>query len=194
MIQFCSIRGLSMVWLALSFAGSHAAALPENDDVVGQTSIVRTVVVSCFPLDAGMRGNEAAIAESAGRGFALFNGKAACARCHTGGDFTDNRFREVGTCSIDIGRRALEPDNAFAHYAFKPPTLHARRAPYTHDGSFATLNAVMAQDLKGGIAKSSRSKLLKPINLDEQKVADAIEFQKSLTGSKQVIVLPALPN
>jgi cytochrome c peroxidase len=154
------------------------------------------VVASYSPFDAWIDGNETAISESAKRGFSLFNGKAACARCHTGWNFTDNRFHDIGTTSTDIGRGALEPDNVFAQYAFKTPTLRdtAQRAPYMHDGSFATLNDVLAHYLKGGIDRPSRSKLLKRINLSNQEVADVIEFLKSLTGSKQVVVLPVLPN
>lgn len=156
----------------------------------------RTVVASYSPFDAWIDGNETAISQSAKRGFSLFNGKAACARCHTGWNFTDNRFHDIGTTSTDIGRGALEPDNVFAQYAFKTPTLRdtAQRAPYMHDGSFATLNDVLAHYLKGGIDRPSRSKLLKRINLNNQEVADVIEFLKSLTGSKQVVVLPVLPN
>jgi cytochrome c peroxidase len=98
--------------------------------------------------------------------------------------------------STDIGRGTLEPDNVFAQYAFKTPTLRdtAQRAPYMHDGSFATLNDVLAHYLKRGIDRPSRSKLLKRINLNNQEVADVVEFLKSLTGSKQVVVLPVLPN
>jgi cytochrome c peroxidase len=63
-----------------------------------------------------------------------------------------------------------------------------------HDGSLANLNEVVAHYLKVGIDRPSRSKLLKRINLSEQEVADVIEFLKSLTGSKQVVVLPVLPD
>jgi len=66
-----------MVWLASSFARSHAAAPGDNDDAVRQTYIERTVVASYFAFDAGIDGNEAAIAESARRGLAPANGKAA---------------------------------------------------------------------------------------------------------------------
>jgi cytochrome c peroxidase len=101
----------------------------------------RTAVASYAPFDAWIDGNETAISEGAKRGFSLFNGKAGCDRCHTGWNFTDNRFHDIGTTSTDIGRGALEPDNVLAQYAFKTPTLRdtAQRAPYMHDGSFATL-------------------------------------------------------
>jgi len=63
-----------------------------------------------------------------------------------------------------------------------------------HDGSLATLNEVMAHYLKGGIDRPSRFKLLKRINLNEQEVAAALEFLKSLTASQQVVILPVSPN
>ena len=49
MIQFRSLRGLSMVWLALSLAGPHSAALAESDDVVKQT--YKRPAEIPFPLD-----------------------------------------------------------------------------------------------------------------------------------------------
>ena len=150
----------------------------------------RPGMASYSPFDAWIDGNETAISQSARRGFSLFNGKAACARCHTDWNFTDNRFHDIGTTSTDIGRGALEP--VFARYAFKTP-ITARRTPNLH-GSFATLNDVLAPYLKGGIDRPSRSKLLKRINLNNQEVADVIEFLKSLTGSRQVVALPARPN
>ena len=73
-------------------------------DTIGaaMATFERTVVASYAPFDAWVDGNETGISESAVRGFALFNGKAGCARCHTGWNFTDNRFHDIGTASTDI--------------------------------------------------------------------------------------------
>jgi cytochrome c peroxidase len=156
----------------------------------------RTVVASYAPFDAWVDGDEAAISESAKRGFALFTGKAQCERCHTGWNFTDNKFHDIGTTATDKGRGKFEPNNPLAQYAFKTPTLRdtAQRAPYMHDGEFPTLEAVMAHYIVGGIERPSRSPLMRPVEIDEREVADIIEFLKALTGSKQVVSLPVLPN
>jgi cytochrome c peroxidase len=46
--------------------------------------------------DAWLDGDDAALADAELRGAALFIGKADCASCHTGPNFTDNEFHNVG--------------------------------------------------------------------------------------------------
>jgi cytochrome c peroxidase len=70
-------------------------------------------------------------------GLVLFIGKARCARCHNGPNFTDNKFQNIGTGSEeDPGRYSvthLEQDRG----AFKSPGLRnvALHAPYMHDAA-----------------------------------------------------------
>jgi cytochrome c peroxidase len=156
----------------------------------------RTVVSSYAPFDAWVDGDEKAISDSARRGFVLFNGKARCAGCHSGWNFTDNKFHDIGTTVTDVGRGKYEPNNPHAQYAFKTPTLRdtAQRAPYMHAGQQDTLQDVMAHYVVGGIDRPSRSPLLQPVPLNKQEIDDVVEFLKSLTGSKQVVTLPVLPN
>jgi cytochrome c peroxidase len=156
----------------------------------------RTVVASYAPFDAWIDGDENAISASAKRGFELFVGKGKCSNCHTGWNFSDNKFHDIGTTATDIGRAKIEPNNPLAMYAFKTPSLRdtAQRAPYMHDGEFATLEAVMRHYQTGGIDRPSRSPLMKPLELSDSEIQDVIEFMKSLTGSKQVVTLPILPN
>ena len=81
-------------------------------------------------------------------------------------------------------------------HAFKTPTLRdtAQRAPYMHSGEWATLEEVMRHYVVGGIPRPSRSPLLTPLELSDAEIADVIAFMRSLTGSKQVVTLPILPN
>jgi cytochrome c peroxidase len=156
----------------------------------------RTVVASYAPFDAWIDGDESAISENAKRGFKLFAGKANCAACHSGWNFTDNKFHDIGTTETDIGRAKIDAKDSRAMYAFKTPSLRdtAQRAPYMHNGEFATLEAVMVHYVSGGIDRPSRSLHMKPVDLSEGEIADVIAFMKSLTGSKQVVTLPILPN
>ena len=41
------------------------------------------------------------------RGFALFNGKARCSACHSGWNFTDDSFHDIGLPDADIGRAGV---------------------------------------------------------------------------------------
>lgn len=156
----------------------------------------RTVVASYAPFDAWIDGDERAISAQAQRGFILFTGKGRCADCHSGWNFTDNKFHDIGTTTTDIGRGKYDPGNPKAQYAFKTPTLRdtAQRAPYMHAGQHATLEDVMTHYVVGGIDRPSRSPLMQPVALSKDEIADVIAFLKSLTGSKQVVAMPVLPN
>jgi cytochrome c peroxidase len=79
----------------------------------------RTVVSERAPFDAWVEGNEKAISEDAKRGFALFNGKAQCAACHEGWNFTNEGFQDIGLPSADVGRGEYLPAVIKMQHAFK---------------------------------------------------------------------------
>ncbi|MEW5887514.1 MAG: cytochrome c peroxidase [Pseudomonadota bacterium] len=58
----------------------------------------RTIVTDprLVPFDRHLAGDAAALSESARRGFALFQGKAGCIRCHYGALATDQDFHALG--------------------------------------------------------------------------------------------------
>lgn len=156
----------------------------------------RSIISTKAPFDHWISGKEDAISAAAKRGFDLFNGKANCASCHGGWAFTDGSFHDVGTATgKDIGRGALFPTSTKLRYAFKTPTLRdvARRAPYMHDGSVATLNDVIDLYDKGGIDRPSRAEDIRPLHLTKAEKADLIAFLNSLTGAPQEVEVPVLP-
>jgi cytochrome c peroxidase len=156
----------------------------------------RTLVSSTAPFDRWIEGEESAIDDAAKRGFDLFNGKAGCAECHQGWNFTDGSFHDIGTASgDDIGRARLFPSSVKLRYAFKVPTLRdvARRAPYMHDGSEPTLEAVIDLYDRGGIDRPSRSELIKPLGLTAQEKNDLVAFLETLTEEPEPFVSPTLP-
>jgi cytochrome c peroxidase len=81
----------------------------------------RTVVSGRAPFDAWIEGNEKAIPESAKRGFVLFNTKAQCNKCHSGWNFTDDSFHDIGLKSADLGRGKFLEEIPKARHAFKTP-------------------------------------------------------------------------
>lgn len=145
----------------------------------------RLIVAGKAPFDRWIAGDEAAITDTAKRGFDLFNGKAGCAGCHSGWTFTDNSFHDIGTASgSDIGRGRLMPTSVALRHAFKTPTLREvdRRAPYMHDGSVATLEAVIDLYDRGGIERPSRARQIKPLHLTAEEKADLLAFLSTLTA------------
>jgi cytochrome c peroxidase len=156
----------------------------------------RSIVAGSAPFDRWVEGDQAAISPAAQRGFALFNGKAGCAGCHTGWNFTDNQFHDIGIPTKDIGRAAFEPDDPLAQYAFKTPGLRnlTYRAPFGHAGQFADLDAIVTFYEGGGVARPSKSPLMKPLSLSAAEHADLVAFLRSLTAEQTQTALPNLPN
>nr|WP_158807346.1 cytochrome c peroxidase [Beijerinckia sp. L45] len=149
----------------------------------------RSIVSGVAPFDRWVEGDEAAIDEPAKRGFALFNGRANCSQCHSGWAFTDGSFHDIGVASgEEIGRGRYFPSSVKLKYAFKTPTLRdvSRRGPYMHDGSLATLQAVVDLYNKGGIDRPSRSELIKPLGLTETEKADLIAFLGTLSDEGEL--------
>ncbi len=156
----------------------------------------RTVVAGTAPFDRWIEGDDTALSSAAQRGFTLFNGKAGCAACHSGWNFTDNKFHDIGLPTDDIGRGKFEPDNVLAQHAFKTPGLRnlIYRAPFGHHGQSPDLESIVAFYVSGGTDRPSKSPLIRPLAMDESESRDLVEFLKSLTAEKTETALPNLPN
>lgn len=161
-------------------------------------SFERTIVSTESPFDRWRKGDDTAVSESVKRGFEVFQGKANCAACHQGFNFTDNGFHNIGVKSL----AAAEAAGRYAHLplpsqkgAFKTPTLRdvALTAPYMRNGIYRTLDEVIDHYDRGGDAKDHLSPEVRPLNLNAQEKRDLVEFMKSLTGTPRPIELPQLP-
>ncbi|MDH5229984.1 MAG: c-type cytochrome [Gammaproteobacteria bacterium] len=156
----------------------------------------RTITSTDSKFDRWISGKEKSLSKAASRGFKLFEGKAACVSCHSGFNFTDNRFHNLGLKGTeDLGRMAVS-QNEKDKGAFKTPTLRdvELTAPYMHNGMYATLEDVVEHYDRGGDAKENLSPLMQPLNLTKREKADLVAFMKSLTGKAQKVSLPQLPN
>jgi cytochrome c peroxidase len=143
----------------------------------------RTVISGNAPFDKYKAGDKSALSEAAERGRKLFFGKANCAACHSGSNFEDNSYHNIG-----VGMDAKEPDKGRVTVsklagdtgAFKTPTLREihRTAPYMHDGSLKTLEEVVDHYAKGGIANEWLDEEIFPLRLSDQDKADLVTFMK----------------
>ncbi|MDE2118069.1 MAG: c-type cytochrome [Betaproteobacteria bacterium] len=117
----------------------------------------RTVVSGNAKYDVFKAGNQQALNQAEKRGLALFEGKARCSQCHSGPNFTDEKYHNIGVgwdaTLVDLGRYKVT-HNEQDIGAFKTPTLReiAGTAPYMHNGAFATLEETVAFYNMGGIA------------------------------------------
>jgi cytochrome c peroxidase len=156
----------------------------------------RTIVSPPAPFDRWVAGDEQAVSAAAKRGFAIFNGKGRCAECHSGWNFTDGAFYDIGDAKDDdIGRGRIFPTSQKLQHAFKTPSLRdvAHRAPYMHDGSVATLADVIDLYDRGGVDRPSRSELIGPLHLSAEEKADLIAFLHTLTSDPAPFAVPELP-
>lgn len=174
-----------------------------NEPIAGETvgkaiaTFERTVVSGIAPFDEWVMGDDSAINESAKRGFDLFNTKALCGKCHSGWNFTDNSFHDLGFDTDDRGRGKLLPQIEAAQFAFKTSTLRniAQRAPYFHDGSVRSLEEVIVHYDKGPWRnRPSLAEEMRKLDLTPREKRDLVEFMKTLTGADEPISLPVLPN
>jgi len=142
--------------------------------------------------DRWTSGDERALSDREIAGFRLFNGKAGCAKCHSGFAFTDYAFHDIGLPGDDRGRGAVLRLPA-ADHAFKTPSLReiTRSAPYMHDGSLATIADVLRHYRGGIVERPTLSKdLTRHLELSDGEREDVIAFLGTLT-SEQDPVPPA---
>jgi cytochrome c peroxidase len=174
-----------------AYQARHRAVFGRDLDVDGVAkaiaAYVRTIVSGNAPYDRFKAGDRAAMSPSAQRGLVLFEGKAACVRCHAGFNFTDEGYRNIGVgmdrATPDLGRFTVTKSEADKG-AFKTPTLRdvATRPFYMHDGGLATLSDVMAFYDKGGVPNPWLSSDIRPLGLTAQERVDLVELMKALTG------------
>jgi cytochrome c peroxidase len=151
-------------------------------------SYVRSLVSPPTRFDAWVKGEGGALSDAETRGFRLFVGKAACVLCHVGWRFTDDRFHDIGLRSKDAGRGGVKGGTPGLR-AFKTPGLRelTRTAPYMHDGSLATLGAVVRHYNGGFVARPSlATQLNRGLSLSGRERADLLAFLRTLSSPQDV--------
>lgn len=127
---------------------------------------------------------DAAISNSAKRGWKLFSGKLNCVQCHPAPFFTDYKVHNNGRTMLstpDLGRFRINNDSTEIGF-FKTPSLRnsSITAPYMHDGSVETLEEVIDYYAKGGKKGVNQEQKIVPFSISVQEKKDLINFLKSL--------------
>lgn len=165
-------------------------------------SFERTVVSNDSPFDRWVKGRADAMTPDQVKGFALFIDpkKGNCSACHSGPNFTDNGFHNLGLASYarekpDMGRFAHKPLPSLRG-AFKTPTVReaANTAPYFHDGSAATLRDVVKHYVGGGSVKTDLSPNMRPLDLSEKEIDQLVSFMQAVSTPPRPFELPVLPD
>ncbi len=152
----------------------------------------RTLLSGNSRVDRFRSGDQSALVAEEQKGLELFNGKALCITCHSGANFADNRFHNIGVgtqkpeAEVDAGRMKVTNDPK-DWAAFKTPTVRdiARTAPYMHDGSEKTLESVVEYYDRGGFPNKNRDPLMRPLGLSAEEKRALVAFLKALDGEIQ---------
>jgi cytochrome c peroxidase len=152
---------------------------------------LRTIRSMDSPYDRFIDGAADAMTADQQQGLQLFRVKARCIFCHAEPLFTDEQFQNTGvawqaesTTYKDDGRFMVS-NQPRDRGKFKTPTLReiARTAPYMHDGSLATLEAVVDFYDQGGRPNQNLFPLLRPIGLTPVEKQQLIKFLEALSGT-----------
>lgn len=155
-------------------------------------SFEKTLETSESDYDAYVKGNKSNFSESALRGKEIFIGKGKCFDCHSGVDFTNDEFRNIGLFNNqnlnDKGRFDITKNDKDLG-AFKVVGLRnvAATAPYMHNGMFKTLNEVVAyynEPNKVVPNSVNRDTSVQNLKLSKEEEYDLVEFMKSLTDKR----------
>jgi cytochrome c peroxidase len=181
------------------------AAFPDESAPVALTNVMkaiasfeRTLISGDAPVDRARRGEPEAMSASARRGEALFQSeRLGCASCHGGLGYSSAFFLPPGASVLDgfrhNGLKAAYPANNAGLAALNPlpenngrfrvPSLRnvALTAPYMHDGSLPTLEAVVAHYARGGAGHPYQDPRVKGFTLTETEAADMVAFLHALT-------------
>ena len=145
----------------------------------------RTLIAGDSPVDRFREGDFSALTAPQRNGMWLFESRAGCWRCHSGPNFTDDRFHNTGVAWAseprDLGRFLVTGEEA-DRGAFKTPGLRSvsRTAPYMHDGSMATLADVVRFYNEGGIKNAHLDEVIKPLNLTDEEQRFLVAFLEAL--------------
>lgn len=160
-----------------------------NEKITTQTlakalaAFERTIVSGESRFDKYIAGDKTQLTHEEIKGFSIFLNKANCIVCHSGFNFSDQSFNNVGIDNSDIGRAKIKK-RALWRGAFKTPTLRniSNSAPYFHDGSVETLKDAVSFCAKGDRDKNTRvSSTLIDKHLSENDINKIVKFLNTLS-------------
>jgi cytochrome c peroxidase len=161
----------------------------------------RTRMSGNSPYDRWRFGREAnAVPAAAKIGHDLFFDKARCSQCHSGSNFTDGGFYNLGVgwsaelkMFTDEGRFVVTR-NPRDRGAFKVPGLRevAKHPPYMHDGSLRTLREVVEMYNRGGTKNPWLSARIVPLKMSDREIDALVEFLHTLSGEGYQDIQPAV--
>ena len=150
-------------------------------------SFQRVLVIGDSPIDRFQAGEYKAITTKQRQGLWIFESRGGCWKCHSGGNYSDEKFHNTGVSFKQSERDAGRYDHTKDENdigKFKTPTLRgvAQTAPFMHDGSVKTLKEVVEFYNLGGSPKDPRlDSKIKPLGLTENEIDALVAFLEALS-------------
>ena len=177
-------------------------------------SFERTIISGRSRFDRFVAGDVTALAASEQRGLALFESpRLGCRQCHGGFNLASSydhaampaggqvQLFNTGVYNVDGAGAYPASDRGLIEVTgdprdmgrFRAPTLRnvAVTAPYFHDGSAATLDAVIDHYASGGVTSPLKSTMITGFTLTADERADVVTFLGALTD-EALLADPAL--
>jgi cytochrome c peroxidase len=169
------------------FDKAYARGVDEYSLIRALASFERTILSGNSAYDTYLKDSTTFSAKQLEGKRLFFSEKTNCSKCHSGFNFTNQRFENNGLYEqySDEGRQRVTAriqDRA----KFKVPTLRnvALTAPYMHDGSLESLEAVIAHYNSGGASNPQKSTFVRPLGLSAEEQEALVSFLNSLTDKK----------
>lgn len=145
----------------------------------------RAVELKPSAYDRFLAGDPNALSPQQLEGMSVFGRRAHCSTCHSGPQFSDQKFHNLGVGfdkpNPDPGRSAIS-GNSQDYGAFKTPGLRqlASTGPYMHDGSQRSLEEVIEFYDRGGHPNPNLDPEMNALNLLPEEKADLLAFLLAL--------------
>jgi len=146
-------------------------------------SFERSIVSGKSRFDMFIAGDKSQFKEDEKKGFLTFLNKGNCTVCHSGFNFTDQSFNNIGINNSDMGRAKVKKRDLW-NGSFKTPTLRniANSSPYFHDGSATTLKEAVEFCAKGSRDKKGTvSSILVDKHLNQDDIDGIVKFLHTLS-------------
>lgn len=163
-----------------------AAGVTEAAILDALAAYERSLVSPKSRFDRWVEGDGDALTAEQRKGFDIFVGKGGCVTCHGGWRLTDDAFHDIGLPGNDLGRGALSSGAGLPE--FKTPSLRevSRTAPYMHDGSLATLRAVVDHYAGGLVVRPSLAPtIVRDLELTAEEKAALVDFLQTLSSEQK---------
>lgn len=159
---------------------AERVGLSPRDLALALAAYVRSILAGGSRVDRFVAGDRSALSAEEQAGLDVFRGKGNCTACHVGPTLSDGLIHNTGVAWRD----GTLTDVGAGAGRFRTPTLReiTRTAPYMHDGSLTSLEAVVDYYDRGGNRHEHLDPKLRPLGLGPEEKRSLRALLAALEG------------